>query len=86
MPISHEDVEAKHLAASSPSAEAVAAFPYTPGAATRGIYVGGAGSLTVTMERNGTGIVFSGIPAGTVLPIRVRSITAGTATLVVALF
>jgi hypothetical protein len=53
---------------------------------TRGVYVGGAGTLTVVMQ-DGSTCLFSGIPAGTVLPIRVKIIksTGTTATLIVAM-
>ena len=53
----------------------------------RGVYVGGAGNMNVTMESGAT-VLFSGIPAGTTLPIRVTTIlsTSTTATLIVALY
>lgn len=71
---------------------AFGAFAITPNDSTdlakytRGIWVGGAGNLNVDMM-DGTTILFSGIPAGTLLPIgvqRVRS-TSTTATLLVGL-
>ena len=47
------------------------------------IYVGGAGNLTVVTEA-GTTVTFSGVPAGTVLPIRTQKVLAATtATLLV---
>ena len=53
---------------------------------TRAVYVGGAGDMKVTMQDSGT-VLFSGIPAGTTLPIRVSRIwaTTTTATLIIAL-
>lgn len=53
---------------------------------TRGIYVGGAGNLKVDMV-DGT-VTFIGIPAGAVLPVRVKRIyvTGTTATNLVALW
>jgi hypothetical protein len=56
--------------------------------ATRGLYIGGAGNVNVTMEGDGTDVLFSGVPAGTVLPIRVTKVKATntTATLIVALY
>ena len=53
---------------------------------TRGVWVGGAGNLKVTMI-DGTVVTFSGIPAGTFLPIQAKILwSAGsTATLVLAL-
>lgn len=54
---------------------------------TRGLYVGGAGDVTVDMETAGTDVVFAGVPAGTVLPIKVKKVKAATtATLIVALY
>ena len=54
--------------------------------ASRGIYVGGTGTLTAIML-DGTTCLFSGIPAGTILPIRATRVkaTGTTATLIVAL-
>lgn len=54
---------------------------------TRGVWVGGAGNLNVDMA-NGSTVLFSGIPAGTFIPIQVKRIrsTSTTATLIVALF
>jgi hypothetical protein len=64
----------------------------TPGASplasvTKGVYVGGAGNLNVTLA-GGQTVLFSGIPAGTILPIRCTHIlsTSTTATLIVALW
>lgn len=53
---------------------------------TRAIYVGGAGDV-VAVDADGTATTFSGVPAGTLLPIRVRRINAATtATLMVAIY
>lgn len=43
----------------------------------RAIYVGGAGDLAVTMI-DGTTVTFSGVPAGTTLPIRCSKVMAAT--------
>ena len=54
----------------------------------RAIYVGGAGNVNVQFGNLGTSVLFSTVPAGTVLPIqptRVMS-TSTTATLMVALY
>lgn len=53
----------------------------------RSIYVGGAGDV-VAVRHDGTTVTFSGVAAGTVLPIAVRRInsTSTTATGIVALF
>lgn len=54
---------------------------------TRGIYVGGTGNIVAVMEDNTT-CLFSAVPVGTILPIKVRRInsTSTTATLLVALY
>jgi len=52
---------------------------------TKALYVGGAGNLKVTI--NGVALTFTGVPAGTILPIKpsIAWATGSTATLVVAL-
>lgn len=46
---------------------------------TRGLYVGVGGNVKVTMAGTGEGIVFTGVPSGTLLPIRVKIVwSAGT--------
>lgn len=67
-------------------AVAVTPSDATPLAAvTRGVYIGGAGNLAVTI--GGANIVFTAPPVGTILPIRCTHIraTSTTATLIVAL-
>jgi len=39
---------------------------------TRALYVGTAGDVTVTMAGTGASITFKAVPAGTILPIRVK--------------
>jgi hypothetical protein len=54
---------------------------------SRALWVGGAGNIAVIM-RDGSGpFTISGIPAGTLIPIRVQRVnaTGTTATLIVAL-
>lgn len=55
--------------------------------ATRALYVGGAGNIAVVMSGGGT-VTFSGIAAGSILPIRVDRVnsTSTTATNIVALY
>lgn len=55
---------------------------------TRAVYVGGTGNMVVTMAGGGSNVTFTGIPAGSVLPIRVSRIlsTSTTATSIVALY
>lgn len=52
---------------------------------SRGIYVGGAGDVAAVMA-SGDSVVFSAVPAGSMLPIRCKRInsTNTTATLMVA--
>lgn len=54
---------------------------------TRYLFVGGAGTLTVDMS-NGATVLFTGVLAGSVLPIRVNRVraTGTTATNIVALW
>ncbi len=59
-----------------------------PNAATRGIYVGGAGNVKVDLVTGGTGITFTAVPVGTVLAVQAKRVyaTGTTATLMVALY
>jgi hypothetical protein len=54
---------------------------------SRALYVGGAGNLVVTMQGGGN-VTFTGVPAGTVLPIRVTHVlsTSTTATSIINLY
>ena len=55
--------------------------------ATRYLYVGTTGNLTVTMAGDGADVVLSNVPAGAILPIRVVKVKAATtASDIVALF
>jgi hypothetical protein len=55
--------------------------------ASRGLWVGGAGNVNVVTLAGNT-VLFSGIAAGTLLPIRVKQVksTNTTATLIVSLY
>lgn len=54
---------------------------------TRGLWVGGAGTLVVDMQGGETNVTFSGIAAGTLIPIRATRVYAtSTATLIIALY
>lgn len=71
---------------------ATGAFAITPNDSTdltsftRAVYIGGAGDLKVDTITNDT-VTFSGVPAGTVFPIRVKKVysTGTTATNLIAL-
>lgn len=54
---------------------------------SRGLYVGGAGNISVLMS-GGTSVTFTGVVAGSILPIRVNRInaTSTTATNMVSLY
>lgn len=53
----------------------------------RALYIGGAGSVNVDVA-DGTTVVFAGLAAGTILPVRVKRVraTSTTATNIVALY
>jgi hypothetical protein len=53
----------------------------------RALYIGGAGSVNVDVA-DGTPVVFAGLAAGTILPVRVKRVraTSTTATNIVALY
>lgn len=55
---------------------------------SRALYVGGAGNLSVVMAGDGATVVFTAVPAGTVLPISVMRVnaTGTTATNVTAIW
>jgi len=54
---------------------------------SRGLFVGGAGNISVLMS-GGTSVTFTGVVAGSILPIRVNRVnaTSTTATDIVALY
>lgn len=49
-------------------------------AVTRGIYVGTTGDLEVVMADDTAEVVFKAVPAGTLLPIRVKQVLDGNTT------
>ena len=53
----------------------------------RALYIGGAGNVNVDVA-DGTTVVFAGLAAGTILPVRVKRVraTSTTATNIVALY
>lgn len=55
---------------------------------TRGLYIGGAGDVAVTMASGQTPVVFAGALAGSILTIQVTQVlsTSTTATSIVALY
>lgn len=77
--------------ADKPPGDAVAVTPSDTVNLTvpsRALYVGGAGNIVAVMQDSGTAVTFTGVLAGTVLPIRVLRVnaTSTTATSLVALF
>jgi len=62
-----------------PATHAVAVTPDdvdTLANVSRALYVGVTGDVTVTMYGNGNNATFVGVPAGTILPIRVSKVLA----------
>lgn len=59
---------------------------YTP--AYHGLYVGGAGDVTVIPEGQSATVTFTSVPTGTILPVTVKQLmsTGTTATNIVGLF
>lgn len=55
---------------------------------TKGLYVGGAGDVEVILVEDAAQLVFTGVPAGTILPLQVRRVRAAntTATNIIALY
>lgn len=55
---------------------------------TRGIWVGGAGDIVLTLARDGASVTFAGAVAGTVIPVRAKRVhsTDTTATNLVGLY
>jgi len=74
----------------NPAASAEAVVPHATNPlsdASRGIYVGGAGNLVVRFINDDNDTTLVGVPAGSILPIRVTHVRAtSTATNLVALF
>jgi len=73
-----DDFESYTTGLTSPARDAEAITPDDAtdlGAATRGIYVGGSGSLQVQMV-SGQTVVFNNVQAGIVYPLRVSRILA----------
>lgn len=65
-----------------PAEDAVAITPHDStdlANVTRGVWVGGAGNVAAVMKL-GTVVTFVGVPAGTLLPIRVSRINATNTT------
>lgn len=75
---------------SGPAQNAIAVTPHNTNAiaSARALWVGGAGNITLRTNDDDADVLISGIPAGTILPIRTRYVraTGTTATLIVALY
>lgn len=84
--VSSVNIEASSLPANEAEAVTKSDTTKLTGMA-RALYVGGAGNASLLMG-DGTSILFSGLSAGTILPVRFRRVnsTDTTATLMVALY
>jgi hypothetical protein len=52
----------------------------------KGIYVGGAGNLTVIAQSDGVAVTFTAVPVGTIIPVKAKFVTtATTATLLIGM-
>lgn len=74
---------------SGPAKNAVAVTPHDTNAiaSCRALYVGGAGNVTLRTNDDDADVLFTAVPAGSILPVRVRYVraTGTTATAIVAL-
>jgi hypothetical protein len=75
----------------SPAANAAAVTPNNStdlANATRALYIGGAGDVKVDLVGTGTAVIFAGLAAGTILPVRATRVYAADtdATSIVALW
>lgn len=82
---------AHHSANATVAAKSAVAITPTDGVAipaTRSLFVGGFGDVTVVMAENGATITFSNVTAGSILPVQAIAVNAtGTsATNIVALY
>ena len=74
----------------APATRAFAITPHDSNAltrTTRALWVGGAGNIALRMKDDTVDVTFSGIAAGTLLPVRVTHVrsTSTTATLILGL-
>lgn len=73
-----------------PFREALAVSPHDTNAISRcrALYVGGAGNVTLRTNDDDGDVLFTGVPAGSVLPIGAKYVraTGTTATAIVALY
>ena len=88
MPLERTDMDRRDPTVPSGSFAAVTPDNSNDILVSRSLFVGGAGNLRVTGERDTGTTDFVGVLAGTVLPIRVRRVhaTGTTASSIVALY
>jgi hypothetical protein len=76
--------------ASAPAANAIAVTPHATNPlanVSKALFVGGGGNLVCRLVADTADVTFTGVPAGSILPIRVEFVRAtSTATNIVALF
>lgn len=83
--------DAQHATLEGPAARAAAITPDDDVDLTepsRAVYIGSAGNLAVEMLAGGPPVTFESVPAGLLLPIRVRKVleTGTTAAAIIAIF
>jgi hypothetical protein len=74
------------------SSSAIDSFAVTPSDSTdiscEALYVGGGGAIAIKHVSTGATITYSGIPAGTIIPVKLRNgrvMAASTASLIIAM-
>ena len=84
MPNVVQSIGANSAVAVTPSATTV--YDQNGGGQLDALYIGGAGNVYV-VDSHGNTVLFSGVPAGTILPLQCKQVlaTSTTATLIVGL-
>ena len=89
MPITEDNYSESAITAPAPSAAAIVpSDTVNLESRSRGIYIGAAGDISAQMAGEGGAVLFTGLVAGSILPIRVIrvNVTSTTASNLVALY